>query len=161
MLGQTSLLISRCTVTSKKFKCYWCFIHCMHTLKSEIAVKSYTLGPVVLKMSCFFSEVPVSVRVNVIFKGGLSQKGDQGMQHKSVSVETLSWEPLWWVYKTPVLNLAESRVSGGGDLAQSSGLCLTSTAWWIFMCRRLDFYCREWELFFLPWAVELRAHLQG
>lgn len=93
-----------------------------------MAVKSYTLGPIVLKMSCFFSEEPVSVGVNVIFKGSLSQKGDQGMQHKSVSVETLILESLWRVNKTPVLNLAESRLSGRGDLAQSSGLCLTSAA---------------------------------
>lgn len=60
-----------------------------------MAVKSYTLGPVVLKISCFFSEVPVCVGVNVIFKGSLSQKGDQGMQHKSLSVETLILEFLW------------------------------------------------------------------
>lgn len=61
-----------------------------------MAVKSYILGPVVLKMSCFFfSEVPVSVGVNVIFKGSLSQRGDQGMQHKSVSVETLILQSLW------------------------------------------------------------------
>lgn len=109
MHGQTSLLISRCTVTSKKFKCCWGFIHCTHTLESEMAVKSYTLGPVVLKMSCFFSEMPVSVGVNVIFKGSLSQKGDQDMQHKSLSAETLILESLWWVNKTPVLNLARIK----------------------------------------------------
>lgn len=67
-------------------------VHTHFTLKSEMAVKSYTLGPVVLKMSCFSSEVPVSVGVNVIFKGSLSQKGDQGTQPKSVSVETLCGE---------------------------------------------------------------------
>lgn len=60
-----------------------------------MAVKSYTLGPVVLKMSCFFSKVPVSVGMNVVFKGSLSQRGDQGMQHKSVSVETLILQSLW------------------------------------------------------------------
>lgn len=61
-----------------------------------MAVKSYILGPVVLKMSFFFfSKVPVSVGVNVIFKGSLSQRGDQGMQHKSVSVETLILQSLW------------------------------------------------------------------
>lgn len=68
----------------------------VHTLlKSEMAVKSYTLGPVVLKMSCFFSEVLMCVGVNVTFKGSLSQKGDQSMQHKSVLVETLIMESLW------------------------------------------------------------------
>lgn len=73
-----------------------CFSHRTHTLKSEMAVKSYTLGPIGLKMSCFFfSEVPVSVGVNIVFKGSLSQKEDQGMQHKSVSVETLTLENLW------------------------------------------------------------------
>lgn len=70
----------------------------------------------------------------------------------------LSWETLWWANKAPVLNLVESRVSGRGDLDLSSGLCLTRTAWWIFMCR-LAFCCRKWELFFLPWDDEHRASL--
>ena len=42
----------------------------------------------------FFSEVPMSVGVNVIFIGKLSQKGDQGMQCKSVAVENLTLETL-------------------------------------------------------------------
>lgn len=68
-----SLLISRCTVTSKKFKCCWySVLFIAHTLtKAKYkAVKKYTSGPVGLKMGCysFYSEVPVSTGVNVIFK---------------------------------------------------------------------------------------------
>lgn len=91
-LSAGALLVARSlNVTDVLF-----IVHAHFTLKSEMTVKSYTLGPVLLKISCFFfSEVPVSVGVNVVFKDSLSQKGDQGMQHKSVSVETPILESLW------------------------------------------------------------------
>lgn len=115
--SQISLLISRCTVSSKKLKCYWCrVLFIVHILKKmKWQWRATPCAQLDWKWVVSSSLKCPSVGLNVILKGHLSQKGDQGMQHKSVSVETLTLETFWWANKAPVLNFVESRVSGRGD----------------------------------------------